>query len=120
MNKTVIIPEYYFEKDEHGNKKLKDEYADKVDRGITINSKGKGKEESIFMTLSKFEVNKNKLKLILLSIISDGGTKVYVDEKGQNYYLDNRIASTTKGKMYDKYPNDKDAKIIDNEEYEII
>lgn len=45
----------------------------------------------------------------------DGGTDVYVDKKGKKYYKDGRIGTKTKGKIFDRYPKDKGAKILDVE-----
>lgn len=42
----------------------------------------------------------------------DGGTECYIDENGGVYYIDNRINSTTKGKIYNKYPSDNGARIL--------
>lgn len=41
----------------------------------------------------------------------DGGTTRCVDKKGNSYYIDNRIGSTTIGKVFDEYPDD--GKMID-------
>ena len=72
-------------------------------------------------------------KLIKTSIYKDGGTTVLIEESVKNglktieeaqncqkYYLDYRIGTKTKGELYDKYPGDKDAKIVNKEDFEII
>jgi hypothetical protein len=41
----------------------------------------------------------------------DGGTDVYTEvDTGTKYFVDNRIRSETKGKIFDRYPGDKGAK----------
>lgn len=42
----------------------------------------------------------------------DGGTQVIKNKQGKKYYIDGRIGSKTKGKVYDRYPGDKGAKIV--------
>jgi hypothetical protein len=42
----------------------------------------------------------------------DGGTTHYRTRLGIDLYEDNRIGSKTKGAIYDRYPNDKDAKLV--------
>ena len=51
----------------------------------------------------------------------DGGTLqlVTVDESGQNektYCIDNRLRTTTKGKIYDGYPENDDSNLMGNQE----
>ena len=41
----------------------------------------------------------------------DGGTVKFVTSEGE-FYLDRRIGTETKNILYDKYPNEKDAKIV--------
>lgn len=48
----------------------------------------------------------------------DGGTKVYKDSDGNAYYEDNRLETKTKGSLYNMYPGDKDACILDWENFE--
>lgn len=63
----------------------------------------------------------------------DGGTSIWInpdvkkelktidDAKNcQKYYLDNRIGSQTKGELFDKYPGDKDAIILDKSQFNFI
>ena len=46
-----------------------------------------------------------------MSIYKDGGTYTFV-KNNKTYYVDRRIGSTTKNKVYDRYPGDKGAKIV--------
>jgi hypothetical protein len=43
----------------------------------------------------------------------DGGTTVYSDKDGNNYWKDWRIDSTTKGTIYDRYPSEDGAQVLD-------
>lgn len=43
----------------------------------------------------------------------DGGTQEFQDRQGKKYFVDGRISSKTKGKVYDRYPSDAGAKILD-------
>lgn len=45
--------------------------------------------------------------------IRDGGTVTYVSELGLKFFVDNRIGTKTKGAVYDRYPGDEGAKILD-------
>lgn len=73
------------------------------------------------------------IDLIKTSIYSDGGTTVWIEpsvkeniksiEEAQNcqkYYLDNRIGSQTKGELFDKYPSDEDAKMLDKTKFNFL
>ena len=42
----------------------------------------------------------------------DGGTEVYRGWDGNSYYVDYRIASKTRGQVYNAYPGDKDAILL--------
>ena len=42
----------------------------------------------------------------------DGGTEVFRDAAGNQYFVDNRIRTTTRGKIYDRYPADDGATVI--------
>lgn len=45
----------------------------------------------------------------------DGGTEEYhIPYNGKRYFVDGRTGSKTLGKIFDRYPGDKDAKIVDN------
>lgn len=67
-----------------------------------------------------------KIDLQKISTLRDGGTSVWINpdvknniksredaNNAQQYYMDGRIRTTTPGELYDKYPSDKDAKIVD-------
>jgi hypothetical protein len=49
----------------------------------------------------------------------DGGTIIYEDVNGTKYFKDGRIGSITKGKIFDRYPNEPTAKEL-NVQLEII
>ena len=84
-----------------------------------------------------------KIDLIRISIYRDGGTSMWMTpnekerlesfgrehgidslkseiEKSERYFLDNRIRSTTKGMLFDKYPSDIDAKQVDKKNFNLI
>lgn len=46
-------------------------------------------------------------------VYKDGGTTEFRDKQRNKYFIDNRINSKTKGKVFDKYPGDNGAKMID-------
>jgi len=50
----------------------------------------------------------------------DGGTDQYRDKNQNKYFLDGRIASKTKGQLFDKYPGDADAQILDLKNFELV
>ncbi len=65
--------------------------------------------------------------------LENGGTSVWVElsvksslktieeaDDCQKYYLDNRIGSTTKGELYDKYPSEKGALVLDKNNFNFI
>jgi len=56
-----------------------------------------------------------KIKVKYLDSFLDGGTDHYVDENGNDYYEDHRIRTLTPGVIYDRYPKDRDAKILNIE-----
>ena len=60
----------------------------------------------------------NKIKLPEGTRIRDGGTIAYKGSDGNSYYEDHRIASLTKGVLYDRYPNEKDAKALNWNKFE--
>lgn len=43
----------------------------------------------------------------------DGGTILAVDETGKSYYVDGRIGSETKGLVFNKYPGEDDAMLVE-------
>lgn len=47
-----------------------------------------------------------------MSVYKDGGTYTFV-KNNKKYYVDQRIGSTTKGKVYDRYPGHAGATIVD-------
>ena len=58
------------------------------------------------------------MKIIKVKEVSryrDGGTTVFKSTKGKLYYRDSRIMTETKGKIYDRYPSDNGAKLLDVE-----
>lgn len=52
------------------------------------------------------------IKVKKISLCRDGGTKLCIDELGNKYYQDRRIASETYGKWFDRYPSDLEANLI--------
>jgi len=46
-----------------------------------------------------------------MNIYKDGGTYTF-SKNGKTYYVDHRIGSKTKNKVYDRYPGDSGAKIV--------
>jgi hypothetical protein len=44
-------------------------------------------------------------------IYRDGGTYTFIKD-GKTYYVDRRIGSKTRNKVYDRYPGDPDSKIV--------
>jgi hypothetical protein len=68
-----------------------------------------------------------------ISIIKDGGTSCWInpdvrksiktmdDAKNcQQYYLDNRIGSKTKGELFDRYPGDSGATMLDKSNFKFL
>jgi hypothetical protein len=55
-----------------------------------------------------------KLTLVVYSILRDGGTEVCyeVNNPDKPYYIDNRIGSKTIGKIFDRYPGDSGANML--------
>ncbi len=51
------------------------------------------------------------LKIIEIQTYRDGGSMEITTNKGV-FWLDNRIFTETKGKLFSKYPSDKEAEII--------
>lgn len=73
------------------------------------------------------------IDIIEISRYLDGGTSVWISVKDRyrvktikeamdckKYYLNNQIGSATKGELYDKYPSDKGAKILDKSNYNFV
>ena len=44
----------------------------------------------------------------------DGGTEEYKGWDGKSYFVDHRIRTKTRGKVYDRYPGDKGAVLMEN------
>lgn len=69
-------------------------------------------------------------KLIKIDVYKDGGTEVWIEysvtqtiggsESAKKYYLDYRIISTTQGELFDRYPGDEGAIILDKSEFEFL
>lgn len=71
--------------------------------------------------------------IIEISRYRDGGTSVWIEpsvkaslktieeaENCQKYYLDNRINSTTKGELYDRYPSKEGALVLNKNNFNFI
>lgn len=69
-------------------------------------------------------------ELIKISMYRDGGTTVWITPETKagiktvedardckKYYLDNRLGSSTKGELFDEYPNYKNAKMLDKSQF---
>lgn len=54
-----------------------------------------------------------KTKITQTGLYRDGGTICAVDRDGKAYYVDNRIGSETKGRVFDKYPGEDDAILVE-------
>lgn len=93
---------------------------------------GASKKEAVVQAIWEFlnwYKKQRKITLKLVSIFRDGGTKVFVDvnhpevktipeaEALPKYYLDNRIGSTTKGELFDRYPKEPKAVILDKSNF---
>jgi hypothetical protein len=50
----------------------------------------------------------------------DGGTRKYLGSDGNVYYVDDRLQTTTKGEIYDSYPGNKDAKMLNKNDFEFV
>lgn len=61
-----------------------------------------------------------KIKLTYQNVFLDGGTKVYSGSDYKIYYVDYRLGTTTAGELYDKYPGDEGAKMLDKNDFEFI
>lgn len=69
-----------------------------------INNQDKNKNKRNFWSLQPIEV----------CVYRDGGTTEYETSDGAHYFIDDRLNSPTQGQIFDKYPGNKDAKIVDN------
>jgi len=46
------------------------------------------------------------------STFLDGGTRHFVDKRGNHYWVDNRIGAVRKGWIYDRYPEEAGARVL--------
>jgi hypothetical protein len=49
----------------------------------------------------------------LIAACRDGGTLMFKDSEGIVYYVDGRIGTHTKDKVFDRYPSEPNAVILD-------
>ena len=49
----------------------------------------------------------------------DGGTKEYRDKNNNKYFLDYRINSKTRGELFDRYPDESGAIMLDLNEFSL-
>lgn len=72
-------------------------------------------------------------KLVKVSVFRDGGTSMWMEpqvrdniktiedvDNAQSYYLDGRIGSQTQGELFDRYPKDENAIMLDKSEFEFL
>lgn len=50
----------------------------------------------------------------------DGSAEIYRDKKGNFLFRETRLSAKNFGFFYDKYPTDKDAKIIEKTAFHIV
>jgi len=62
----------------------------------------------------------NKIRLTYENMFLDGGTRKYLGSDGNVYYVDDRLQTTTKGEIYDSYPGNKDAKMLNKNDFEFV
>lgn len=75
----------------------------------------------------------DKIKIEKVSVCLDGGATRWIEpaakasiktmeavKSAKHYYLDNRIRSTTKGELFDRYPGDEGAVILNKENFEFL
>lgn len=75
----------------------------------------------------------DKIELIVFAIAKDGGTKKCIEKSVKEslktiddlrnvkyYYIDGRIGSNTRGELYDRYPSDAGATILDKNLFNIL
>jgi hypothetical protein len=66
-------------------------------------------------------VDDTKINIYLFSTYRDGGTKVYTNRATKKrYYLDRRIRSQSPNQLFDRYPGDDGAKILDKGKFNLI
>lgn len=74
-----------------------------------------------------------KTKLVMISTLRDGGSTIWIEESDkdsiktiedfdniQEYYIDGRIGSTTKGELYDRNPSKEGAIKLNKDEFEFL
>jgi len=73
------------------------------------------------------------INLVKITVYRDGGTSVWVRPEvkasvktiqealdSEAFYLDNRIGSSTKGELFDKYPGKEGAIMLDKTQYNFL
>lgn len=78
-------------------------------------------------------INLPKIDIKKIAVLRDGGTSVWINpeiqasietlddaDNSQKYYLDNRIDSKTVGTLYDRYPSEKGAIILDKSKFNFL
>ena len=61
-----------------------------------------------------------KITLIYEDMYLDGGTRKYLGSDGNTYYADYRLKTITEGEIYDSYPGNKNAKMLNKNDFKII
>ena len=82
-------------------------WNDKNDGAIYLGRWDEEEEEISFVS------GKRKIKVKEIARAKDGGTQSVIDRKGNKYFIDNRLGSETKGSIYDKYPGEEGAIMLD-------
>lgn len=54
-----------------------------------------------------------KTKITQTGLYRDGGTIHAVDETGKSYFVDGRIGSETKGRVFNEYPGEDGALLVE-------
>ena len=54
-----------------------------------------------------------EISVVKLREYNDGGTIEYEDSDGNHYFEDHRPKTDTKGFIFNKYPGEKDAEILE-------
>lgn len=75
----------------------------------------------------------DKIKIERVAAYADGGTTRWIEssvkasirtieeaKSAQYYFVDNRFGSTTKGELFDRYPGDDGAVILNKENFEFL
>lgn len=61
-----------------------------------------------------------KIKLQYHNTYLDGGTEVYSGSDHKIYYVDYRLGTTTHGEIFDRYPDNEGAKMLNKNCFEFI